>query len=243
MKSVKRILKITFYCLIGLWFCLIVAFFINPHKAQEVIYQYTGIELRIVEPKIFKKQTPCKEDISYGWQMQDDLTDYWQHSYENGVGKPLKFKKQITQLVEDSTLVPLKPSKYFTIDTLFHSFAVVRPQVKDFLNQLGANLQHKLKNTPYEKVQFTVTSAFRTESTVRRLMRKNKNAIKNSAHLHGTTIDISYKTFFMDNKQLSDSEAKYIKETLSQILFKMREKKKCWVKFEYFQTCYHTVVK
>lgn len=243
MKSVKRFIKITFYCLIGLWFSLLVAFFINPHKAQELIYQYTGIELRIVEPIIHKKIPPCKEDISYGWQMQDDLSDYWQHSFENGIGKPLKFKRQITQLVEDSTLVLLQPNNYFTIDTLFHSFAVVRPQVKVFLNQLGANLQYKLKNTPYEKVQFTVTSAFRTESTVRRLMRKNKNAIKNSAHLHGTTVDISYKTFFLNNKQLSDSEAKYIKETLSQILFKMREKKKCWVKFEYFQTCYHTVVK
>ena len=242
MKSVKRFSKITFYCFIGLWFSLLVAFFINPHKAQEFIYQYTGLELRIIEPIVRKKTPPCKEDISYGWQMQDDLSDYWQHSYKNGIGKPLKFKRQITHLVSDSTLVPLQPNKYFTVDTLFHSFAVVRPQVKTFLNQLGANLQHKLKNTPYDKVQFTVTSAFRTESTVRRLMRKNKNAIKNSAHLHGTTVDISYKTFFLNNKQLSDSEAKYIKETLSQILFKMREKKKCWVKFEYFQTCYHTVV-
>jgi hypothetical protein len=243
VNRVKKIAKRSFLGLISVWFFVLVLFFINPSRSQQFIYDCTGIELRIFNTKIvLNKEEKCFADISYGWKMQDGLGDYWQPSFENGIGKPVSYRKQIVRLLNDSTLIPIKANQYYVIDTLFHSYAVTRPQVKTFLNKLGAQLQYRLRHTPLNKVQFTVTSAFRTQSSVKRLMQKNKNAIKNSSHLHGTTIDISYKTFFLDGKQLDESEAKYVKETLSEILFDLRKKKKCWVKFEYFQTCYHTVV-
>jgi hypothetical protein len=81
-------------------------------------------------------------------------------------------------------------------------------------------------------VPFTISSATRSKESVDELMENNDNAIKNSPHLHGKTIDIKYSAFNKNTEQL-----KVFTTTL--LLFK--NKNKCFVKYER-NGCLHTTV-
>jgi uncharacterized protein YcbK (DUF882 family) len=108
------------------------------------------------------------------------------------------------------------------------------------LNEIGEKFHQKLKNTHLKKTKFIVTSLLRTVSSISRLRKRNRNAIKYSSHLHGTSFDISYDEF--DNpKKLSNAEFEYLKEILAQSIFELRNEEKCWATHEKWQTCFHVV--
>jgi len=82
-----------------------------------------------------------------------------------------------------------------------------------------------LENTGLECTRFTVTSVLRTEESIRRLQRRNRNSVRNSSHLHGTTIDMSYKTFY-SSRPLSEGEVHYLGQMLMRTLWEIRREKK-----------------
>jgi ribonuclease HI len=65
-------------------------------------------------------------------------------------------------------------------------------------------------------------------------MGNNVNAVTNSAHLKGKTIDISYVRFGNNTAQL---------DALVKALKKMRKEDKCYVKYERTQGCLHITVR
>lgn len=102
----------------------------------------------------------------------------------------------------------------------------------------------RLTNTSLANAKFELTSLLRTEHSLKRLRRINRNATKNSTHLHGTTIDIAYDTFHdSHNQSFSNEVVNYLKEQLAATLIDMRNEKKCWVLYERFQPCFHVVVR
>jgi hypothetical protein len=80
----------------------------------------------------------------------------------------------------------------------------------------------------------------RTTNSIKRLRKWNRNAIKNSAHLHGTTFDISYRTF-VSGKALSYAEVLYLEDVLGKVIFDLRREQKCFATYETWQTCFHVV--
>ena len=140
-------------------------------------------------------------------------------------------------------LIKIESSRAFRVDSLTHSVPYLTPNASDLLNTIAANFQAKLQAQGLAQYQFIVTSLLRTSDDVRRLRRVNRNAVKNSCHLYGTTFDIAYNCFekidsFPDFEG-ADASHKVLVNTLGETLKELRDADRCFVKFERGQPCYH----
>ena len=242
MRSItKKIFKWRFLFLsfISAWFCSLVIFFMSPHQTQ--MWLTNTFEGKVTSlQQLNAERKYCNFYFSHSWRMNDHVQDHWQESRTNGVTYIPQRKYDILRELRNGQLVEFVSNEKYFIDTMYYSYPVARPFVKEFVNELWDRFQSKLQQTDLYGAKLVLTSFTRTTSTIQRLKRKNRNAIKNSTHLHGTTFDISYHTF-MHSRELSEGEIEHLKETLATVLFEMRDEKKCHVKYEYFQTCFHVV--
>ncbi len=184
----------------------------------------------------------CFQDTIYAVQMNDRVMLYLEESYLKGTQQFLKKKKDIYKLVLQGDLILIEENEYYMLDTMWYSYPYLIPSAKDFLDELGKRFQRKLENTGLECTQFTLTSMLRTTSSVARLRKCNRNSIRNSAHLHGTTFDVSYRSF-KNPRTLTFAENLYLGDVLAKTLWELREEKKCWTTYETWQTCFHVVVR
>jgi hypothetical protein len=190
--------------------------------------------------KTRKAFVPCREFTTHAWQLNDSVHEYLEHSYLNGMGTVLRFAREIQPKLDSGKLMQVINNEYYILDTMRYSYPFLIPKGMDLLTEIGVKFQEKLKNTHLKSTRFVVTSALRTVSSVTRLRRHNRNAIRHSAHLHGTTFDISYDEFDNPNP-LSLAEKAYLKEMLAQSVFELRAAQKCWATYEMWQTCFHIV--
>jgi hypothetical protein len=224
------------------WALALAVFFSDPSwTTQQLTNCYnwaTGNDLR------FKPQlTPvtCTAYESFAWQMMDSVEQYWEHSRDHGIGA-LKFVRDIQPALDGKKLVELKPTNGYVLDTMKYSFPFAIPETKVFIDTLASRFQAKLVNTDLAGMRLVITSVLRTESSVKQLMRFNRNAIRRSAHLHGTTFDVSYASYDF-KRPVSAAEADYLREVLALALFELRAERKCWVTYELYQTCFHVVTR
>jgi hypothetical protein len=222
------------------WASGLIVFFCNPVKSQEQLNEFYNW-LADRKPKLFRKAVPCAEYETHAWQMVDSVEQYWQHSFTHGI-EPLKLVRDIQPVVDSGILVPILANKLYILDTMRYSFPFALPETKAFIDTIAARFQARLVNTELSGSRIVITSLLRTKSSVARLVRHNRNAIRNSAHLHGTTFDLSYATYDF-KRPLSVEESEYLKEILAMTLFELRREKKCWVTYEIFQTCFHVVAR
>ncbi|MEY3236325.1 MAG: hypothetical protein RI883_426 [Bacteroidota bacterium] len=184
----------------------------------------------------------CFHDTCYAIEMNDRVMLYLEESYLKGTQQFLTRKKDIFKLVEKGELVLIQENEYYILDTMWYSYPYLIAPAKDFLDELGYRFQRKLENTGLECTQFVLTSMLRTTSSVARLRKWNRNSIKNSAHLHGTTFDVSYRSF-KNARTLTTAENLYLGDVLSKTLWELRQEKRCWTTYETWQTCFHVVVR
>ena len=78
----------------------------------------------------------------------------------------------------------------------------------------------------------------RTPRLIRRLRRRNGNAVDTSAHLFGTTFDISYAKFICDSTRVPRTQED-LKNLLGEVVADFRARGRCYVKFERKQACFH----
>ncbi len=183
--------------------------------------------------------TNCLEYETTSWKMNDSVHHYLEQSYLNGMGV-LKYAREIQPKLDSGKLEVIENNSNYILDTMYYSYPFLTPKSIQLLNSIGDKFQEKLKNTHFKNVRFVITSALRTVSSINRLRKRNKNAIRHSAHLHGTSFDISYDEFDAPFS-LSMAEILYLKEALAQSLFELRENNRCWVTYEQWQTCFHVV--
>lgn len=67
------------------------------------------------------------------------------------------------------------------------------------------------------------------------------NASANSAHLFGTTFDIAYARF--KKSAFRETETDKLKSVLAEVLRDLRNEKRCYVRYEYKQGCFHITVR
>ena len=84
-----------------------------------------------------------------------------------------------------------------------------------------------------------VTSVLRTTGNVKKLRKKNVNASANSAHVYGTTFDVAYARYKGAEKEETDK----LKSVLAEVLQDLRKQKKCYVRYEFKQGCFHITVR
>ena len=194
---------------------------------------------KTLKQKIIPKPS-CFHSHSYFNKLNDSVHHYLEESYLKGIKRTIKRSFEIPNFVKTGALVPLKDNEVYLVDTLEYSYAFLTPRASSLLFDIGKRFQRKIKNTNLKGAKLIVTSALRTVNKINSLRKVNKNAVKYSAHLHGTTFDVTYSNFFHKRK-LTNAEVNGLGEILSKTLFELRLRKKCWVTFERFQTCFHIV--
>lgn len=130
---------------------------------------------------------------------------------------------------------------YF-VDDLSHSLPYLVPRAEGLLREIGATFRDSLEARGGGAYRVKVTSLLRTHSSVRRLRRRNVNATGHSAHLYGTTFDISYSNFICDSDSVPRT-TEDLKLLLAEILRDFQKKGYCWVKHERKQSCFHITLR
>lgn len=188
-----------------------------------------------------KKQN-CVEDSCVNYQNLNDRTwHYYDYSLKKGVGV-LTSIKHIKANQKQGRLQKIITTDNYVVDTMTYSYPFLCLDAINFLEQLSLNFRQKLKNTNLQETRFYVTSAVRTTHSVKLLRKRNRNASKYSAHLHGTTFDIGYDEFHND-KVINELELNHLKDLLAQTLIEFKLLNKCWVTYEQNQKCFHIVTK
>jgi hypothetical protein len=158
---------------------------------------------------------------------------------------PVRDRKDAEQ--RKSELVFVGASPYYHVDPLYQSIPYLVPRAAILLHDIGSAFFDSLyvKGIPLHR--FIVTSVLRTQADVTKLRRFNGNATENSCHLYGTTIDICYNRY----ETVSDPDGPArrtvrddtLKWVLTEVLRDMRERNRCYIKYEYKQGCFHLTVR
>lgn len=137
-------------------------------------------------------------------------------------------------------LVHITSCREYYVDELSHSYPYLVPEAAQLLHDIGRAFIDSLNARGGGNYRIKVTSVLRTPTTVSRLRRVNRNATEESTHNYGTTFDISYSKFICDSIGTAPSRTfEDLKNLLAEVLYEMRERGRCYVKFEYKQSCFH----
>jgi hypothetical protein len=185
-------------------------------------------------PRVSRTYVSCYQ-CSYKF---DDGVDKHREVTRNSTLKtPPRNLGHIRQYVADSQLAPINNGNGYLLAKMTYSYPYLTVKSVDFLEELGQAYREacKKKGVPYRP--FVITSALRTYESVARLTRVNRNAIKESAHLYGTTFDISWRGF---GAEKTPSQKNL--NVLIAVLEDFREAGACYVKYERQQACFHITV-
>ena len=210
---------------ISMAFCLMVAFTSCKEK---------DMSMKMNEPRNIKGV------ISYKRSFGDVNDTHLAVAKRIGV-KPLQNRDAALKL--GSKVLEIKDCELYRVDSLTHSIPFLVPKASALLDSIGANFLDSLESKGLNPNQVIVTSVLRTLDDVKRLGKRNINASKNSAHVYGTTFDITYKRFHKvedpDGRPMQDVRADTLKLVLSEVLRDLKKKEKCYIKYELKQACFH----
>jgi hypothetical protein len=144
---------------------------------------------------------------------------------------PQKNPKGIKKLYQKGMLVLLNESEHYKIKKLTHSHPFVLNSCKVFLSKLGHAYKESCLKAGISYEPFVISSLTRSKSDVYRLKKNNANAITESAHLRGKTLDIDYR-FFSSKEHI---------QLFVNVLESFKKEKKCYVKYER-NGCLHITV-
>lgn len=159
--------------------------------------------------------------------------------------KPVKNRQDAERRKDE--LVYIGYSPYYNIDPLYSSIPYLVPRAAILLQDIGQAFFDSLqvKGVPLHRI--IVTSVLRTQDDVAKLRRHNGNATENSCHLYGTTVDICYNRYQTvedpDGPKRREVRNDSLKFVLSEVLDDMRQQKRCFVKYEVKQGCFHLTVR
>ena len=210
---------------ISMFFCLAVAFASCKEK---------DMSMKMNEPRNIRGV------ISYKRSFGDVNDTHLAAAKRIGV-KPLQNREAALKL--GGKVVEVKDCELYQVDSLTHSIPFLVPKASALLDSIGANFLDSLESKGLNPNQVIVTSVLRTLDDVKRLGKRNINASKNSAHVYGTTFDITYKRFHKvedpDGRPMQDVRADTLKLVLSEVLRDLKKKEMCYIKYELKQACFH----
>lgn len=167
--------------------------------------------------------------------FNDSNYKHWESAERYGI-RPLTDTRSHWQL--KSPIVKVTTCADFFLDTLIFSRPYLVPHAASTLHEIGRRFRDTIASRGGGDYRIKVTSLLRTPSTIKRLRRRNRNAIDSSVHQLGTTFDISYASYVASAPQPARS-VDDLKGILAEILKAMREENKIWVKYEVGQPCFH----
>ena len=172
---------------------------------------------------------------SFPFTLADVNSVQLKAAQQYGLSHTLKSREQLDRVSD--RLVHITNCPYYRIDRLTHSVPYLTRGASDLLETIGRDFQKSLKKHKLGTYRIIVTSVLRTVEDVRRLMKKNNNAVKKSTHQYATTFDITYSRFdHINGTQATQKQLKYL---LGEVLSELRNKGRCYVMYERQQSCFH----
>ena len=153
----------------------------------------------------------------------------------NGI-EPLHSLRQVWQ--QAGRLERLQTCEAYYLDDMTHSVPYLVPKAHTLLKDIGLAFRDSLRSRGGGYYRVKVTSVLRTPALVKRLRRRNRNAVDTSAHLYATTFDISYLKFICDTPSIPRTQED-MKNLLGEVVEDMRRHGRCYVKYERKQACFH----
>ena len=152
-----------------------------------------------------------------------DVVAVQEKAYRNERIKKQQTFKGLDRLHAKGELSEIASNEYYLVEDMPFARPYVMPKVVDFLNELSLQYKEELDKKGISYYPFSITSATRSIESANELAEENNIARKNSHHLLGKTLDISYKKFGGNKeRQLAFIDA----------LKSLRESGKCYVIYE-----------
>lgn len=186
----------------------------------------------------FTEKVVNLEKLDYATLFNDKNSAQLKSARKYGIKSTLKNREEAKKIKKE--LKEIKDCDYYAIDKLTHSIPYLTNGAEEILNMIGKNFQDSLESKGLAKYKIIVTSVLRTKDDIKRLRASgNPNATLNSAHCYATTFDITYMRFRKQSQFKKSVKPKILQNVLGEVLRDLRKQKKCHVKYEYRQKCFH----
>lgn len=210
------------------------------------ILHYTGYDreiIRVTSHYIQRRNRPVNiEDRNYLDLFDDRNRTQLCSAKKFGIKQPLKNRSEAEKVKKE--LVRIKSNTHYKVDRLTHSIPYLTPGAAGLLDMIGKNFLDSLESKGLNPNRIIVTSVLRTQEDIKRLQQSgNPNATTNSAHCYATTFDITYARFDKIKAKglclYETVDSRTLKKVLSEVLLDLKKQKKCYVKYEVRQKCFH----
>ena len=204
----------------------------------------TWLGMAILFPN--KNKSVNIKELNYASLFNDQNGVQLKSAAQFGLKQPLK-NRDAADNVKDG-LVRIRSNSHYSIAKLTHSIPYLTDGAAELLDMIGKNFLDSLESKGLNPNRIIVTSVLRTQEDIKKLQKSgNPNAVKNSAHCYATTFDIAYayydKSWFKDFRFCESVEPETLKKVLGEVLRDLRKQKKCYVKYEIKQRCFHSTTR
>lgn len=182
-----------------------------------------------------------KQNI-YSRLLRDRIPDYIEKSSISGIDKSSN-RAELRRKTAHRELFRINGGKGYIIEDLSYSYPYLTKEGKELLAEIGSRFRKKISGTVLRGSDFKVTSMTRTTDITKKLRASNSNASENTPHYYGNAFDISYVRFYSRKWFITDCDKYFLKEALAEVIFRLREEKKCWATYEINQGCFHVVAR
>jgi hypothetical protein len=203
----------------------------------------------IVAGKILRHSSPyfsthCLEykQKDYSRKLNDRIVDYSAEAKQKGI-KVCRDEKELRSRISDGSLVRVRSGNRYVIDVMKYSSPYITKDGKMLLDEIGRRFNEKVSKEGVRGARFIVTSMTRKSDDLKSLRRNNRNSSANSPHLYGNAFDLSYKRITARKWILTECDKKFLKDALGEVIWQLREEKKCWATYERMQNCFHVVAR
>lgn len=193
----------------------------------------------------------CKSISEKYWKidkLNDDNNVHLEAARRLGVGAfqtNADFEARMPEMVERGLLQKLENNDFYVLKDLTHSFPYLVPKSVTLLNEIGQRFQMKLSQLGAPAHVMQISSVLRTVESQQGLGKLNYNAAPSSAHMYGTTFDITYKEFIpINGTRVKEGYCRHdmMRHVLAEVLTEMRNEGRCKVVIERKQACFHITV-
>jgi len=188
----------------------------------------------------FSEECVDKYQQVYSKKLNDRIVDYIDQSKLTGI-KPCNNENDLITLFVSGELSKVKEGWRYLFGDMDNSYPYLTRDSKKLLNEISRRFRRNLKDDNLWSTKFIITSMTRTTENVQELSKSNINVSENSPHMYGNAFDISYSSFKIGKRHITECDEWYLKEALAEVISELRDEKRCWATYEKSQGCFHVV--
>jgi hypothetical protein len=230
----KRYSKFIASAILGLFLVFSIVYIKSPQDQKDGLRYYIN--------NIAGKRCITYKQSIFSRKLKDRIPDYIEKSGSSGIEKCAN-KKELRRKAARNELFRISGGKGYVVEDLTFSYPYLTKEGKALLSEIGKRFRKKISGTGLRGSDFKITSMTRTTEILKKLKTSNSNASGNSPHFHGNAFDISYVRFAARKWFVTDCDKYFLKEALAEVIFQLREEKKCWATYEINQGCFHVVAR